>query len=331
MSRERFLKACTGRITQKPAIGPGTSIVSRELMDFLDAKFPRAHLDVSQMCMLAEAGHTIYGFDVVMPLFSVCHESAAIGCDVDWGNERTMPWVTKALWKHDREIVIPADFAKTEPAQVPLKAITELKKRLGNDAAVCGKVFGPWTLGYHTFGIEHWLISTLDDPDLIKRAIQSLKKVTIEFARAQIEAGADCILIGDHATRDLCSPTAYREFLFELHQELAGRISVPTILHICGDTADRLPMIATTGLSCFHWDTKLGSPEKARKLAGNSIALMGGINNPLVIRTGSTSDIAAQCSNAASAGIDILAPECAVPLDTPMKNLKSIGRYAAVS
>lgn len=37
------------------------------------------------MFRLALAGHTILGFDVVMPLFSVCHEAAAMGCGVNWG------------------------------------------------------------------------------------------------------------------------------------------------------------------------------------------------------------------------------------------------------
>ena len=35
---------------------------------------------------------------------------------------------------------------------------------LGDSAAVCGKVFGPWTLAYHLFGVENFLIGTLDDP-----------------------------------------------------------------------------------------------------------------------------------------------------------------------
>ena len=35
---------------------------------------------------LAAAGCTVLGFDNVMPLFSVWHESAALGCEVDWGD-----------------------------------------------------------------------------------------------------------------------------------------------------------------------------------------------------------------------------------------------------
>ncbi len=45
--------------------------------------------------------------------------------------------------------------------------------------------------------------------------------MTVAFARAQIDAGADCILLADHATRDLCSPRAYEQFLLPLHRRLA--------------------------------------------------------------------------------------------------------------
>jgi [methyl-Co(III) methanol-specific corrinoid protein]:coenzyme M methyltransferase len=279
------------------------------------------------MTLLAEAGHTVMGYDVVMPLFSVCHDSAAIGCNVDWGEKSIMPQATKPIWQSDEDVKIPPDFLKHEAAQVPLDSIRQLKKRLGEDAAVCGKVFGPWTLGYHTFGIETWLISTITNPDMIKKSIEKMKQITISFAKAQLEAGADCIVIGDHATRDLCSPDAYREFLKDLHAEFAEEIPCLCILHICGDTSDRIGMIAETGLACFHWDTKLGDAKKARELAGERLSLMGGINNTELLRLGTVQDIEQKCKEALEGKTDIVAPECAVPLDAPVKNLKAVGDY----
>jgi [methyl-Co(III) methanol-specific corrinoid protein]:coenzyme M methyltransferase len=327
MSRQLFLDALKRKISVRPALGPGTSIVSGPLMDHTGAYFPDAHIDSEQMTTLAEAGHTIYGFDVVMPLFSVWHDSAGLGCPVDWGSKDRMPDCKTHIWKDDTDVTIPNDFLHQEGCRVPLESIQKLKRRLGNDAAVCGKVFGPWTLGYHVFGVQEFLINTLLKPDMVQRAMEKLKKATILFAKAQLDAGADCILLGDHATRDLCSPEAYRDFLKEVHQELVETIGAPLILHICGDTADRIHMIAGTGIDCFHWDTKLGSPYKARQLAGESMALMGGVNNPeLLGKTGSQESIEHAVEEAAKAGIDIVAPECAVPLTTPMENLKTITR-----
>lgn len=305
------------------AVGSATSIVTTDLLGEVGATFPEAHLNAEEMFKLALAGHTVLGFDNVMPLFSVWHESAALGCQVDWGNNGRMPDGHPLYSSIDEPISIPADFLKEPACAVPLKALELLKREVGNEAAVVGKVFGPWTLGYHVFGVQEFLMSTLLKPDRVKTVIHELLEVTIAFAEAQIEAGADALTLADHCTRDLCSPKAYRIFLAEIHQELHERIRCPLILHICGDTSDRLNYIRETGVECFHFDSKVPAA-LARKLAGESMALMGGTSNIDVVLMGTPESIEADISNNLRSGIDIIGPECAVPLDAPCENLKMI-------
>jgi len=206
---------------------------------------------------------------------------------------------------------------------VPLKALQLLKKEVGDQAAVVGKVFGPWTLGYHVFGVEEFLISTILKPDRVKHVMRQLIEVTVAFADAQIESGADAITLGDHCTRDLCSPDAYREFLAEIHHELHERVRCPLILHICGDTSDRLKYIRDTELECFHFDSKVPAAE-ARKLAGEKLALMGGTSNIDLVRSGTPESITKDVAEKLDIGVDIVGPECAVPLDAPYENIRTI-------
>ena len=324
MSRQRYLDAVRRPQTAaEVSFGTGTSIACVDLMDATGASFPDAHLDAEPMADLAIAGHTQLGFDVVMPLFSVCHEAAAMGCDVKWGSPTCMPEPGKPIFKDETDIRIPSDLLLREGCAVPLAAIRLLKQRLGEAAAVCGKVMGAWTQGYHYFGVENFLIGTLDDPDQTRRILDRLLPVTLQFAQAQIDAGADCILLADHATRDLCSPRAYGDFLLPLHKRLAEAIGVPVILHICGNTSDRIAMIAATGLAGFHWDTKTGPPEEIRELAGPQLALMGGISNFTLLR-GTPDEVRAQARAAEAGGINIIGPECAIPLTTPLENLRAI-------
>ncbi len=324
MGRRRFLEA-VGRANTSGRLvfGTGTSVVCQELMAQVGVGFPEAHLDPEKMAALAMAGHTVLGFDVVMPLFSVCHEAAAMGCNVNWGSADMMPESGKPIFRDADDIRIPADLLKREGCAVPLAAISLLKERLGAAAAVCGKVFGGWTQGYHYFGTENFLITTIDDPGQTQRILDKLLPVTLQFARAQIDAGADCILLADHATRDLCSPASYRRFLMPLHSRLAEEIRVPLVLHVCGDTSDRIGMIAQTGIGCFHWDTITGSPSDVRRLAGDELALMGGISNYKLLR-GTPEEIMADAVAAARSDVDVIGPECAVPLGTPLENLKAI-------
>jgi MtaA/CmuA family methyltransferase len=321
--RDIFLKALRREPTPRPATGSATSVVTVDLMKHVGTYFPEVHHDAHKMAELAAAGHTEIGFDNVMPLFSVCHESAAIGCKIDWGQMDLMPSIIGRPYKIQDEIRIPRDFLSAPEVCVALDAITILKKRFGDEVAVVGKVFGPWTLGYHVFGVEEFLINTILEPDLVKRAIVALKEVTVAFARAQIDAGADALCVGDHVTRDLCSPETYRDFVKDAHTELVERIACPLILHTCGDTADRIPYIRETGVACFHFDSKVPTA-KARELAGEKMSLMGGTSNFRIIREGTPETIAADVREKKACRIDVIGPECAVPLDAPYRNMKML-------
>jgi MtaA/CmuA family methyltransferase len=326
-SRDVFINALRRRATPRPATGSATSVVTIDLMEKVGVYFPQAHQDAEKMAVLAAAGYTELGFDNVMPLFSVWHESSALGCRVEWGAVDSMPDCREALCRMGEEIHVPPDLLSRPGCEVPLHALTLLRERYGEEIAIVGKVFGPWTLGYHVFGVQEFLINTLLEPDAVRRAMDTLKEVTVQFANAQIDAGADALCLADHATRDLCSPAAYRDFLRDTHQELRDRIRCPLILHICGDTADRIPYIRETGLAGFHFDSKVPALT-ARELAGEHLSLMGGTSNLNVIRTGTAEVVVRDVQEKISAGVDIIGPECAVPLDAPYANMKLLATEA---
>jgi [methyl-Co(III) methanol-specific corrinoid protein]:coenzyme M methyltransferase len=296
-------------------------------MEKVGIAFPGAHHEPEKMTMLAAAGHTELGFDNVMPLFSVWHECAALGCRVDWGDSSRMPGGHPLCSSIDEPLHIPRSFLKEPSCAVPLKALRLLKKEIGNQTAVVGKVLGPWTLGYHVFGVEEFLISTLLKPDRVKHVMRQLFEVTVAFAEAQVDQGVDALTVADHCTRDLCSPEAYRDFVAEIHHELHERICCPLILHICGDTSDRLKYIRETKLECFHFDSKVPAA-KARRLAGERLALMGGTSNIEVLRNGTSESIAEDIEEKLRVGVDIIGPECAVPLDAPYENLRTMADVA---
>jgi len=325
--RDIFLTKLKRGTAPRIATGSATSIVTTDLMEKVGVFFPEAHQVPEQMARLAAAGYTELGFDNVMPLFSVWHESAALGCEVNWGDRSRMPDGRACYQSIEHEISIPQDWLQRPSCAVPLEAIRLLKKEYGDEIAVVGKVFGPWTLGYDLFSVEEFLISTLINPDAVKRVLRTLLEITVAFAQAQIDAGADALTLADHCTRDLCSPETYLQFLQEIHQELHERIPCPKILHICGDTSDRIPFIQKTGIDCFHYDSKVPTP-LARQLAGDRLALMGGTSNINLIRNGTAELITQDVQEKIAAGIDIIGPECAVPLDAPMKNLVWLAREA---
>ena len=321
--RQRFLAALHRQPTDRPSVGNCVSAATVQLMRESGCYFPDAHLDPDLMVGLAATSYEILGYDTVAPVFSVQHEAEALGCEVDWGREDMMPDALTHPWKTADDIVIPGDFLEKPACVVVLEALRKLKKRYGDEVALIGKVFGPWTLAYHLFGIQNFLVMTLDDPGEVRRILEGLKPVPLLFAEVQREAGADAVTLADHATGDLVSGRMYEEFLWPIHCELARRSSVPLILHICGNTADRLDAIARSGLACFHFESKV-PPERANKIVRHRITLMGNVNNPELLLRGTPEQVVESVRRIRAAEVEIIAPECAVPLTTPTENLKAL-------
>ena len=324
-SRERVLAALARQPVDRTPVANPTSVATVDLMDIAEAPFPAANRDPELMARLASTSYTELGFDTIMPVFSVVQESSALGCAVDWGKKDTFPAVRMPAPLFDGldDIRIPSDFLTHPDLRCVLEAIRTLKKEFGAQVAILGKTMGPWTLCYHCFGLEKFLLMTVDDPGQAQLCLDRLKEATVQFGLAQIEAGADALTLPDHATGDLVSASYYRRFLLAIHQEFAERLRVPLILHICGRTLDRMPLIAQTGMAAFHFDSK-NPPEEAMTRVQKRIALAGNINNPVTLLNRTPDEVEGEVFGVLRAGVELVGPECAIPLQTPSSNLKAI-------
>lgn len=323
--RERVLNALEGKPVDRPPVANPTSIMTVELMDMVDAPFPDAHRDPEVNARLAATGHTELGFDSVYPHLSVVQESSALGCDIQWEGKENWPSVRmeKPIWRGPDDIKIPPDFLDHRDTATVIRSIEILKHQFGNEIAIIGKTMGPWTLCYHVFGIQNFLMMTIDAPEVALQALHRLKEVSVLFGEAQIAAGADLLTFPDHATGDLVSAEYYRGFLLEIHQEMAERLSAPLILHICGRTLDRMPFIAQTGMAAFHFDSK-NDPVEAMEAVEGRIRMIGNINNPETLYARGPAEVRGEVRKALDAGVHIIAPECAIPLATKLENLMEI-------
>ena len=321
--KRRFLAAMMGGPVDRVPVGNVVSVITVDLMEAAEVWFPQAHLDARAMAQLAATGYEVLGYDTVMPVFSVTQEAAALGCEMDWGEPEMMPGARSHPFAETDDLRLPEGWMEAPSIQVVLEAQSLLRRALGERVVIVGKVMGPWSLSYHMMGVENFLLSTLMDPHKANRSLEVLKQVTIAFARAQMRAGADIICLADHATGGMVSPLMYRDMLLPLHQEIIAAIGCPTVLHCCGNTTDRLQYFAETGIDCYHFESQV-EIEAATAAAAGKMTLMGNVNNPETLLTGTPEQVAAACRCAIQGGVQILAPECAVPLTTPLVNLKTL-------
>lgn len=313
-----------GRRGQRPPVGNPTSIVCHGLMDACGVSFPEAHLNPQAMAELALAGHEVAGFDTVMPEYSVHQESAALGCQVDWGSRDRMPDAKNFPFADFSDIQVPENLLEKPSMRVVLDALSILRRHVGGQVAIWGKVMGPWTLSYHMAGTQNFLLQVgMGEKEKVNRMLRQLMPVTIEFANAQLKAGADAVVLADHATGNLVGPYTYEEYLLPIHQEITAQIGGPVILHVCGNCMDRLELFARSGVDAYHFEWQVDAKEAVRKIGG-AISLVGNVNNPRALLQGTPEDVYEQARYAIGAGVDIIGPECAIPLATPLENLKAI-------
>jgi len=328
-SRQRVLAAFDRQpVDRLPVISP-TSVATVESMLAVDAAFPEAHTDAQKMAALAATGHDLLGFDNVAPYFSVQQEAAAFGAKMNWGQIDSMPTTSSRPYKEPDEFQMPDDFLERLPIKTVLDSIKILKSKYGDEVAICGKVMGPWTLSYNLYDVEDFLYDTAAEPERAREFLQAFKPISIAFALAQIEAGADMITWADHATGNMVSAKTYEEFLFPVHQQCLRELReksprrVPVILHTCGKTLDRMPIFAEAGFDAFHFDSQ-NDPVQAMSAVDEKMLLTGCINNPKVLLNGTPEDVRKQVTEVVNAGVPLISPECAIPCRVKNLNLKTI-------
>ena len=87
--RERYLNALQGKPVDRICVGSPTSLATYEEMRRLGIEWPDAHYDAAPIALLAERSYTDHGYDSIMPYFSIILGAAALGADIEWGED---PW-----------------------------------------------------------------------------------------------------------------------------------------------------------------------------------------------------------------------------------------------
>jgi [methyl-Co(III) methanol-specific corrinoid protein]:coenzyme M methyltransferase len=78
-------------------------------------------------------------------------------------------------------------------------------------------------------------------------------------------------------------------------------------------------------MAAFHFDSK-NDPQEAMDIVSGRIGLVGNINCPVTLYAGGLEDVHREVYRCMDAGVNMIAPECAVPLATKLENIMEIPR-----
>lgn len=212
-----------------------------------------------------------------------------------------------------------------------IEAVRLMKERVGTDKPVEGWVEGPCAESADLRGLNRLMLDFYDDPEFVRQLMDFVVEMELGFAKAQIEAGADLMGIGD-AAASLLSPQFYHDLVFPNQKKMADGIhalGARVRLHICGDTRHILEGMGRVGADIVDLDS-LAPLDEARHKMDQQQVLLGNIDPVRVLRAGTPKSVyeaIAECHRQAGSRY-IVGAGCEVVRDTPVENLQELIRYA---
>ena len=292
---------------------------------------------VTDYRVLAEAQvHTAneFGFDYVSVISDPAREDADLGAAAEWFEDQPPAIVESQALLADKGRL--ASLALPDPLgggrmHDRVKAVALLNERAGGEKLVEGWVEGPCAMGADLRGINTLMLDFFDDPAFVRRLFDFAVAMELEFARAQLDAGADLIGVGD-AAASLVGPKIYEEFVWPHEQKLVAglhEIGARVRLHICGKTRRLFAGMGRLGAEIVDLDW-MAPLSEAREQMGPAQVLLGNIDPVSVLRHSSPEAITkaiAECHRQAGPRY-IVGAGCEVVRDTPPENVHALGCYA---
>jgi len=196
--------------------------------------------------------------------------------------------------KFERPLRSQADIEKigvpdpSETLRYVTDAVTLIRHELDGRVPLIGFSGSPWTLA--TYMVEggsskdyrHVKGMMYDNPAALHKLLDTLAQSVVSYLNAQIEAGAQAVMIFD-TWGGVLSPDCYREFSLNYMQQIVSQLKrnydgqiIPVTLFTKGG-AQWIEDTAATGCDAIGLDWTINIGE-ARRRVGNQVALQGNLD-----------------------------------------------------
>ena len=321
-SYERFKRRLGGEPVDRT---PNFNIMMTFAAHFINQPLSRYY---QEFRILAEANLAVqeaFDLDILQVISDPYREAADFGLQVSFP-EDDLPIAKDPL------LMDPKDLAKLKSPESGsgqrmsdrLEAIRYLRERQGGQVPIMGWVEGALAEAVDLRGVNNLLLDLTVRPDWVYELLEQIVDVEIEFAKAQVEAGADIIGLGD-AIASQISPKMYQEFalpyekrIFDAVHEVGGVAR----LHICGDTTHLLDEMPKSQGDIIDIDWMVDI-DQAREAFAGSAALCGNFDPVAVMLQGNPNLVmqaVLDCQNRGGTNY-FSAAGCEIPDQTPAKNL----------
>lgn len=323
--RERYLTVLRGG---RPDILPRAPILMQFAAEHIGSNYGAYASDYRVLVEAKLRCAEEFGIDQLDTMSDPYRETADFGAEIQYQRDG-VPICCKPPLEDDPD---PARLPRPDPLQTPrmrnaIDAVHAFRGRAGDRYAVAGWVEGPAAEAADLRGVSNFLCDLLDDPGCASALMTRCVETAVEFARAQVAAGADTIGIGD-AIASQVSFKVYKSLILPLEKQLVAALHAMGAyarLHICGNIAHLLPGIATLGLDILDVDHMVSLAE-VRRAVGTGVTLAGNVDPVSCVMRGPPEAIRAaiiRCYADAGAPFMVNAG-CEIPAPTPPAHLHAL-------
>ncbi len=212
-----------------------------------------------------------YGHDCHYALFYAAIEMEAWGGDIRFFENGPPnagpPIVTRAGQIAGLEAPRVAECPRLRQV---LEAISGLHDKAAGEVPVIGVVMSPFSLPVMQLGFERYLDWQTEAPEAVERLWRINQEFCVEWANAQLQAGATAICYFDPlASPTITPPEAYRRTGWQIARSTLARIAGPTATHMAsGRCLPVVDMLAQTGTAAIGVSALEDLSEVKRACAG---------------------------------------------------------------
>ena len=273
-----------------------------------------------------------FGMDWVTVMSDPYAEASAFGIQVEYP-ENNLPMDRGHAESLDALLALtPYDVAAHPRTAGRVEEIRLFREMSGEQYFVVGWVEGPVAEYADLRGLSEASLDFMDEPAQVGRVMDMIVEAAKRFITLQIEAGADCIGIGDAFCSQIgpalfCQLACQRETALVDHIHSLG---AKAKLHICGNTSAILPDMIATGADIIDVDHLVPSMARFASLLGPHQVFSGKADPVSVVQNGTPELIEATVRQGfrEANGRCIISAGCEITPDTPLDNLRRMREAA---
>lgn len=193
----------------------------------------------------------------------------------------------------------------------------------GSEQPVGGGCYGPLTVAACILGVENCCRMVRKRPAVVHAILRRITDFLLLLAQEEARGGAAFFWIAEPVA-SLLSPAACHRFCTPYIREIFEAVSIPGMLHVCGDTTPHTRSLLATGAQCLSIDycTDLAA---CLAQAPADVVIMGNIS-PMLLWKGSREEV----RQATEALLEqtrnyknfIMSSGCQVPHNAPFENVQ---------